>query len=172
MVINKKLSDSFLEIYQKFLIFSFYESDSDQNIEDLLKILIQGRSYYLKNRELLDDYIAKNGKIDSDTMIAIKSLEVDNWIYLRDTSKYSIFINNDISVSYAVYGLTQPIKEILGASGFYMEAGLVSLGDKFVCDGLLSSVVQLGSNYKSDFNDSFRDLKKNKWFYESPPENN
>ena len=73
-----------------------------------------------------------------------------------------------MTVSYAVLGLTQPIKEIFGYSGLYLKTGLISLENNFVCDGLLSNIVELGKNYKSEINENFKKLKKTGWFYKTP----
>ena len=167
MVVSEKVADDFMEAYKAFLLYAYNKKGSSKTNCDLLEKLSIGREQYLKNRSLLNDYNKKN-KIKLKIYKAIKSLEVDNWIYLRDTTKYSIFLKGDMTVSYAVLGLTQPIKEIFGYSGLYLKTGLISLENNFVCDGLLSNIVELGKNYKSEFNENFKELKETGWFYKTP----
>lgn len=174
MVIDEKIANDFIQEYKAFLLYAYQTSidieDSVDNdsFEELIKKLSLGRDLYLNERELLDSYLDMKHNISPEILKAIKSLEVDEWVYLRDTSRYSLFVKADGTVSYAVLGLTQPIKEIFGCSGLYLETGLILLGSQFVCDGLISNQVQLGKNYRDQFNDVYKELKKNDCFYKSP----
>ncbi len=167
MIVNNEIADNFMETYKDFLLFVYQTSDFTEKNCELLEMLSIGRDQYIQNRKLLNIY-KENNEVKLEIYHAIKSLEVNNWVYLRDTTKYSIFLKEDITVSYAVLGLTQPIKEIFGYSGLYLKTGLVSLDNCIVCDGIISNIVGLGSGYKSEFNESFKELKKNNLFYNSP----
>ena len=174
MVIDEKFADDFIQEYKAFLLYAYQTSvnieDSVDNdsFEELIKKLSLGRNLYQKEKGLLTSYLDRKHNISPKIIEAIKSLEVDKWIYLRDTTRYSLFIKADETVSYAVLGLTQPIKEIFGCSGLYLETGLVLLGSQYVCDGLISNQVQLGKNYRDQFNDVYKELKQNGCFYKSP----
>jgi len=176
MIIDDKIANNFIHEYKAFLLYAYQISldveDSAENdsFDELVKKLSLGRNAYFKDRTLLDHYLEKGCKVPPDILNSIKSLEVDKWVYLRDTTRYSLFIKADGTVSYAVLGLTQPIKEIFGCSGLYLETGLVSIGSKYVCDGLISNQVQLGKNYRNEFNDVYKELKQNGCFYKSPIE--
>ncbi len=148
-----------------FLMFAYQESYEADDEKELLDKLNIGRDAFLKNRALLSEYLVKSNKKPSLIYDAIDSLEVGEWVYLRDTTKYSLFIKSDESASYAVLGLTQPIKEIFGCSGLYMKTGIIRLGSNFVCDGLIVNQIQLGKNYRDDFNSIYKSMKLNGMFY-------
>jgi len=174
MVLDPRLADNFIQEYKAFLLYAYQtsvdieDSKDNESFEDLMEKLSLGRNLNLKERGLLDSYLDKKHNVSPEILKAIESLEVDYWVYLRDTTRYSLFIKADGTVSYAVLGLTQPIKEIFGCSGVYLETGLILLGSQYVCDGLISNQVQLGKNYRDQFNDVYKELKQNGCFYKSP----
>lgn len=48
-------------------------------------------------------------------------------------------------------GLTNCIRDVVGGSGAVVETGLVKYRERYVCDGILTSVVWLGKNYKESY---------------------
>jgi hypothetical protein len=81
---------------------------------------------------------------------AIRILEVKQWFYLKDTSTYSVFVDPSAETAYAVLGLTQRIRDLIGGSGAIVEIGLVQYLGHYVYDDLVSNVVWLGRNYRRD----------------------
>jgi hypothetical protein len=81
-------------------------------------------------------------------------------VYLKDTTKYSIFIDPDGYEAFAVVGLTGPIRGILGGAAVTFRAGVVDYEGRFVCDGILGSHMWLGPNYKRNFSAMFAAMKK------------
>ncbi len=165
MKIEGELANNFIKRYMAFLIFSYQECCEVDEKKELLSQLNLGRDAFLKDRNLLNEYLIKGDEKPSIFYDAIDSLEVGEWVYLRDTTKYSLFVKADESASYAVLGLTQPIKEIFGCSGLYMKTGIIRLGSNFVCDGLILNQVQLGKNYRDGFNSIYKSMKLNGKFY-------
>ena len=150
-----------------FLMYVYQEHMGIDKEKELLNKLAIGRDKYLNDRNILDTYLKKKKEKSSNVYEAIRSLEFDKWVYLRDTTKYSLFVRGNESASYAVLGLTQPIKEIFGYSGIYLETGVMRLESKFVCDGLITNQVQLGKNYCDHFNSVYKNTKSIGKFYKN-----
>jgi hypothetical protein len=136
---------------------------------DLLKVLASGREAVRVSPSLLDEAIAslnsRGQSLPAGVRRAIEGLRLRQWVYLRDTSKYSIFIDPEENAAYAVLGLTGPIRNILGGSGVTFRSGVVEYCGRYVCDGILESHAWLGSNYKRDFNLLLSAIKKEGRFY-------
>ena len=111
----------------------------------------------------------KSEAVPEDVLAAVQSMQTKQWVYLRDTSKYSVFIDPELEKAYAVLGLTQPLKQVLGDSGAMMQTGLMVYRGQYVCDGLFSGqLVWLGAGYRASFSDNLADIKKRKNFYKAP----
>jgi len=61
--------------------------------------------------------------------------------------------------AFGVVGLTERIRDIVGAPGVMIETGLVRYRGKFVCDGLVSRLVYLGPGYHKSYGAIYRDLR-------------
>ena len=94
-------------------------------------------------------------------------MQLKKWIFLRDTKRYSLFVDPNGEAAYGVLGLTQRIRDIVGGSGVMLETALVPYRGHFVCDGVVSEVLWLGLNCRKDFAALFSKLKKNGAFYTS-----
>jgi len=167
MVIDPKAAKQFVEVYKSFLL---YAGDIERagSGSNLLDQLAQGRDAFLKNPSLLEDFRVKRKEAKNWVLKAIENIEVTNWVYLRDTKKYSLFIRADQTAAFAVLGLTEPIHHILGHSGLYLRTGVFPIGNRFVCDGLIESMVSLGADYKRRFNEVYREVKNEGRFFKSP----
>lgn len=139
--------------------------------KNLLKVLATARTKYLENRSLLDDAVLaleKKAKFVSvDVVSAIRSLEVKQWIYLKDTRSHSVFIDPSGEVAYGVHGLTERVRNVIGGSGAVVETGIVRYLGRYVTDGVVSSVVWLGPNYKTEFSNVLAGLRKAGKFHTS-----
>lgn len=165
MVVDRSLAEQFIQRYKNFLLFVYDEEIEKDEERELLQKLSSARERYDNNRELFSAYLDKSKNPVPVIDEAIDSLELSRWVYLKDTTKYSLFIKSDETASLAVLGLTQPIKEIFGYSGMYMKTGIIRLGNYFVCDGLVAEPVQLGKHFRDQFNLVYRELKQNGAFY-------
>lgn len=167
MVIEPKAANHFIEGYKSFLLYAG-NIEREGSGAELLHQLAQGRDEFLENPPLLEDFRNQHKEIESWVFEAIESIEVTNWVYLRDTTRYSLFIRADQSAAFAVLGLTDRIRDIFGHSGLYLRTGVFPLGNAFVCDGLIASIASLGTGYKKAFNESYREIKKEGRFFKSP----
>jgi len=167
MVVDRELADKFIEVYKTFLLLVSDEFGEVSENEDLLTRLQIGRGIYLEDKGFLDDFAAEFS-VSAEIIEAIASLDYGQWVYLRDTSKYSLFIKEDHTAAFSVLGLVQPLKELCGRSGMYFGAGLLQLGGKYVCDGLLVDTLYLGKNLRDEYNEAYKELKKEGKFYKNP----
>lgn len=171
MIIDSSAAYRYIETYKELLLFINAKTMLN-GTAFALNMLAEGRRTLINDPSLLQGYLAS--KTDSfnadkqDVIHAIRSLEVRQWVYFRDTRYYSILLNLEMDAAYAVYGLTQRIRDIVGASGAMVETGIVRYQGKFVCDGLISSVVWLGSNYYKTCAEEYRELKKSGLFHYRP----
>jgi len=167
MVVDPKTANEFIDGYKEFLLYAAGVA-GDNEEKELLDKLAFGRNAYLAEKELLSRFRVAKGKTPEWVLQAIERVQVSDWVYLRDTTKYSLFIKADQSAAYAVQGLTEPIKEIFGSSGIYLRAGVFPLGQLFVCDGLIAKLAHLGRNYREAFNDTYCELKSSGRFFKKP----
>jgi hypothetical protein len=167
MVLESDIANLFVREYTAFLLYCYIQRDDENCDDELLYKLSQGRDAYERERTLFEEYLDSNKEVPLAIANAIRSLMINNWAYLRDTTKYSLFINTEGTSAFAVLGLTQPIKELFGCSGLYMKAGVFCLNGQYVCDGLITDQVILGKGYRDQFNEIYRELKSTGNFFKS-----
>ncbi len=166
MIINPEIANRFINQYKNFLLYTYREKLMGEENVELLEKLIKARDYFNDNREALNSYTnKKNIYIDSEIIDVIKDIHIDLWVYLRDTTKYSIFINPAQKQSLAVVGLTDRVRNYLGFSGAFLKTGIFRVRNTYVCDGLISNVLQMGKNYKAEFNEAHKQYKAEGRFY-------
>jgi hypothetical protein len=129
----------------------------------ILPFLAKGRANFVKDPTLLDKAIRtlqlRSAEPDPEVLSALRGLDTRQWIYLRDTKTYSIFLDPSKEQAYGVLGLTERIRDIVGGSGVVLETGLVRYRGRIVCDGLVSQMTWLGPSYRQRFNEKLRTLK-------------
>ena len=168
MILNEQSASKFIDGYKRLLL----EIDAAQEqMEEppLLERLVASRTRLTDEPSLLQKCVAaltrKSDPLDAEIVEAVESLKVKNWIFLRDTRTYSIFMDPEATSAYAVVGLTDRLRDIVGGSGAVVEAGLVRYAGHFVCDGLISSVVWLGRGYKADFTRAYAAIRAEGRFF-------
>ena len=167
MVVAPNIANLFIQEYMAFLLYCYIQRCDESSDDELLYKLSQGRDAYGRERNLIEEYVDSNKEMPLAIANAIRSLMINNWVYLRDTTKYSLFINTEGTPAFSVLGLTQPIKEIFGCSGLYIKAGVFSLNNQYVCDGLIADQVKLGKGYRDEFNEIYKELKSTGKFFKS-----
>ena len=170
MVIDQDLAERFIEQYRDFLLYIHDREIGQDTQSGMLKKLSLARSCYVEAKETYDQYIDNSDRYDPEVKSAFKSLDVADWVYIRDTEHFSLFVKSNGSVGLAVVGLTQPINDIFGCSGIYMKAGIIQLGGKYVIDGIISDPVKLGEGHKNEFAYTYNKLKENGAFFRTPLE--
>lgn len=163
MVLEPKAAADFIQGYSKVMT-AIYELSSDKRQLPLIEIIAAAREQYSADRTLFDKALTKLKTqlrtIAPEVLRAIRTLEVKNWVYLKDTKTYSVFIDLERNTAYAVLGLTDRVRDIAGASGVVLETGIVKYQGLFVCDGVVASPILLGPNYRKDFNAALTRIKR------------
>lgn len=134
----------------------------------LLDVLAVGRDRYVADRSRLDKALAglarRSIHIAPDVIEALRSLDVKSWVFLRDTRSHSVFVDPSGDVAYGVLGLTDRIRDIVGGSGAVIETGLVRYRGQYVCDGIVTNIVWLGRNLRTDFNRLLTEIRARRAF--------
>jgi hypothetical protein len=171
MVINPTSAARFISGY-KSLLSEIHRLAGEEHSERTLDMLAAARERISLNPPLIKEAAAAleagGHSITPDVLSAIKTLHLRQWIFLRDTSRYSIFVDPKEHEAYGVLGLTDRIRDILGGSAAAFNAGIVEYCGRYVCDGIIANHVWLGPNYKKEFSSLFAKLKKNGRMYLLP----
>jgi hypothetical protein len=166
MIIDPTLARRFIKHYQDFLA-SIVDPEESQG-KQVFQIMHLARCRFAADRSLFATWRAQNTHRDGPILDAIESLQIKRWIYLKDTRSYSVFLSPDTDSAYAVYGLTQRLRDITGYSGLSIETGICRIGTQYLCDGILGQTVQLGPGYLKSFRATYGTLRRDGLFYLTP----
>lgn len=159
----------FIRQYQQFLQFCLPQKLSAKDLQQYdknpLMALADARQRFDTERQLLDEYLSSGAAMDEDIRTAIATMQIDRWIYLKDTAHYSVLLSEDGLAGYGVLGLTDRLRDVAGGSGQLIEAGILHLQGQYVCDNLVRHVVWLGPGIRRDMQQGLQDLKKEQKFY-------
>jgi hypothetical protein len=168
MVVTEREASTFIDGYTKIMI-QIFGVHPAKHAKTLLAVLAEARSKYSANRSLLNvalrELKAKSVLVAPEVVYAVQHLELKQWIYLRDTSLHSIFIDPSADVAYGVLGLNDRIRDIVGCSGALVETAVLPFLGRYVCDGIVSNVVLLGPNYRKEFAVLLRQLRAKREFH-------
>ena len=171
MLIEPQAAQTFIHGYSTLLAEVHRLSNGKAGLE-LLNMLVAARDVTIASPSIIESAaseLERNGRpVSPDVLRAIRSLQLKQWVYLRDTKTYSVFLEPAGKDAYAVRGLTNRLRDILGGSGVSLRTGMVEFGGRFVCDGIVSNHLWLGSNYRRDFAVHLAMLKKDGRFHASP----
>ena len=164
MVIDPASATQFIASYKSLLAEVHRQSGGKPHREGL-QMLASAREAANANPALIDAAeisLRANGQvIPPDVLQAVTTLRLKQWVFLRDTTSHSIFIEPDGTEAYAVLGLTNRIRDIVGGSAVAIKTGVVEYQGRYVCDGIVESLVWLGSNLKKEFNATLSHARKN-----------
>lgn len=143
--------------------------DASRVTESLVPLLAKGRARLASNPTLFQKAVAKlearRVSLDPGVAQAIEGLEVQSWVYLRDTRYYSILIDPKATRGFGVLGLTQGLRDIVGGTGLVMEVGVVRYAGHYVCDGVMAQSAWLGPNFRKSFTEKLKEIKEAGRFY-------
>lgn len=158
-LLDPAAADAFIAGYKRVLL--RVVGSTEETGVDLLATLADARSRLVMNAAILEQ--AFGGKttppVDPAVCRALSTLRVDDYVYLKDTKGYSILVEASGNAAFGVVGLTERIRDIVGASGVMIQTGLVRYCGRFVCDGLVSRLVHLGPAYRRSYADIYRGLR-------------
>ena len=166
MILDERSAAVFINGYQKLLLEIC--GPAGGNVK-LLERLAKGRKKLMSDVSLLDDALSRihdqGQHLDETVIAAAASLQVKSWVYLRDTRRYSIFMEQAGIHAYGAVGITDPIKDLLGGSGAMVETGLLLYDGRIVCDGLISPLAWIGPSHKRSFNEALSNIRSAGNFY-------
>ena len=162
MILDPEHAQLFIDGYKKLLLEVHARSGGDANVP-VLQMLANARDAICADRSLeaaaLAALVKRGDAVAPEIVRAIKSLRVTKWIFLKDTRTYSLFLDSSEQDAYAVIGLTNRIRDIIGGTGAMIKTGLVEYRGRYICDGIISDVAWIGPNYKRDFTALFQEIK-------------
>lgn len=162
MTLEPDAANEFIRWY-KALLLEIEGAHSPKPNRDVLSVMASARHRLSETPALLDDAVsrlsAKLGQVNEAVIRAIRTLSVKNWVFLRDTKTYSIFLDASGNNAYGVLGLTDRIRDISGGSGVVIETGIVRFAGRFVCDGLITRILHLGPGFRKSFGQAYREAK-------------
>lgn len=171
MVIDPQSAQIFINGYSKLLAEVHHLSNGKTGMA-LLKMLADARGIAIASPSVIESAASslehKGSPAPQEVIAAIKTLQLKQWVYLRDTTRYSVFLEPSGQDAYAVLGLTDRLRDILRGSGVSFRTGIVEFAGHYVCDGIVSNPVWLGTNYRREFSASLAALKKQGGFHASP----
>ncbi len=172
LFIKQTSADLFLEYYQH-VLFKVLANANIKEIKDVVKNLVNARTCIQSNPTVLNlafDGLASNGIIiPKNIKIAIQNMRIQKWVYLKSTTQYAIFIDDEKSQAYAVKALTTPIDKLNRYGSSIITAGMFELDGHYVCDGVIEIDASLGAEYRKSYSQKLAEIKKNKHFYLTPP---
>jgi hypothetical protein len=161
-LLDPSTATEFIEGYKRFLL--TVETADQAAKGGILEILVGARRQIASDPALLRDMLADAKKITpglgDPVLQAIGTLRVENWVYLKDTRSYAVFMDPTGDFAFGVRALTQRIRDIVGTSGVLLETGIIRYRGHYVCDGLVSGVVHLGRNYLRSFASTYEKLRR------------
>ena len=173
MLIEASLAKHFLDRYQTVLGYAALAgglvSKADKEV-NALALMQKARNAMAQDPALLSKAVAAMEKAGEpwpeDMQQALASLRVGHWVYLRDTTAYSVLMETGaLEGAYAVKALTEPLKDIMGDSGAIIDAGLLEFHGQIICDGLIGLGAWLGQGYRSEFNATLTEYRANGLFF-------
>jgi hypothetical protein len=163
MLLDPAAANAFITGYKRVLLRVAGDGDDGGAGRSTLQALAHARHQIKQNPAVLERAVVEvqgsDQPLDAEVLRAIRTLRIDDWVYLRDTRNYSIFIHLSAKFALGVLALTERMRDIVGGSGVVIETGVVRYHGRFVCDGLVSRVVHLGSGYRRSFGEAYRALR-------------
>ncbi|WP_028456066.1 hypothetical protein [Chitinilyticum litopenaei] len=158
MVIDSELAHRFIDAYMAFL--ATLLSEDEKKGKRTAQWLVIGRARFGADRATLAAYRDANPDADMDMLDAIASLRFGRWVYLKDTRAYSVLLPLDCDAALGVLGLTERLSEMAGGySGVVFRTGVMALGGRWVCDGLVEERAMLGGNYRKQYAERYTALR-------------
>jgi hypothetical protein len=161
LLLDSATAGAFIEGYKRFLLTVATTGRADEG--GFLQTLVDARHRITNDPALLHDMLANARKITpgigEPVLQAIGTLRAKDWVYLKDTRSYAVFLDSSGEFAFGVRALTQRIRDVVGTTGVLLETGIVRYCGHYVCDGLVSGVVHLGRNYLRSFANTYERLR-------------
>ena len=163
MLLPPDLSFRFIEGYKAVLLRVLSNADSartDSVVVDLVTARTHAKAEPGLISQAIKELAALGHQLEPAIVDAIQSMRVDQWVYLRHTKSFAVFLDKDARNAYEVRALTTPLYELIQQPPVFIETGLFDYAGKFVCDGLVQSPVALGRGYKQQLEAAYSAARK------------
>ncbi|MEI6424893.1 MAG: hypothetical protein WCP55_21945 [Lentisphaerota bacterium] len=158
--IKPDIAKRFLKTYKDILLFIYEERRFEYDKDKPLELYVKSAHILNKNPEYFDTWIADVKDYDKEMLDVIRKIRYDRFIYLKDTSSYSIVMESDYSRIYKCHGLNDGLQTLISQDYASFECGLVKYDNKIFINGLVCDWIYLGINFKNEVNARFEILKK------------
>jgi hypothetical protein len=174
MLLPPASANRFIAEYKRVLLEIHRRSNhTEPTDDDIVGVLAAARGRLKKDPALIEEvasaFAAAGEPIQAVMRDALRSMRLEQWVFLRSTKRYAIFIDRMAQNAYAVLGLTNTIEEIVGAAAIALETAVLEFEGRYVCDGIVQSPVLLGPSYRRQFSAALADIRKAGNFHASPP---
>ena len=130
-----------------------------------LKAKFECRQRFLKNPELLDEYLSQH--LDGFKPGRIKILEgyrkriSGNFVILKYLKQHAVFVDLKTSKVYLVKALTDRFDKLVPGSPKMVKATILPLKDKIIYDGFLEPFkIKFGKAFKNALNMTYKNAKE------------
>lgn len=134
--------------------------------------LADARALAYSDPHLIDTALAElaseDQAIEPTVVASLRTLRLDQWIYLRHGKTFAVFLDRKIKSAYAVRALTTPLNELIDEPPFLLTAGLLEFENHFICDGLVIRSIALGHGYRTQLNAAYSRIRKEGNFHARP----
>ena len=163
MLIAREPALRFIEGYKAILLRVLVDAGMPRT-RSITDDLAAARSHAKDRPELIDHAIAEleatGQPVEPNVINAVRSLKVDQWVYLRHTKTFAVFIDKAVENAYQVRALTTPLNQLVDEPPFAFEMGVFEYEGFFVCDGLALNPVALGPGYKAQLKAAYSTIRK------------
>jgi hypothetical protein len=163
MLLPRESALRFIEGYKAILLRVLADAGIKRT-RSITKDLAAARSHAKDKPELIETAVAElqsiGQPVEPAVIAAIKSMKVDQWVYLRDTKTFAVFIDKRVENAYEVRALTTPLNELVDDPPIAFETGVFEYEGVYVCDGLVLNPVALGPGYKTQFRAAYTAIRK------------
>ena len=172
LLLEPNQASRFIEGYQRVLLEIHRRTSNRKPGRDVVKTLAAAREKLKASPALLEDaaaaLAAAGTAVEPDLLKALRSIQIEHWIYLRSTKRYAIFIDSAGEDAYAVVGLTEPIDDLLGGAAVAFQTAILPYADRYAWDGIVQGPMLLGPSYRRQFNAALARVRQAGRFHTAP----
>jgi len=169
MILEDKERKLFFELWLKLLVFVNNEyklienfgspkTPVGLNIDDIVNI----RKKLWENYKIIDKFLKYTdlAKNDYEIVNSWKNFIKGKFIVLKDYKKYTVIMDIDKEILYGIYGITNPIIEIVPDLPMMIETVIIPFKGKIIYDSLIKRYdVIIGKNMRQSFNEKYKEVK-------------
>ena len=169
MILEDKERKLFFKLWLKLLVFvnnkykliknfGSPEIPVGLNIDDIGKI----RNKLWKNYNIIDEFLKYTNlcKNDYEIVNSWKNFIKGKFIVLKNYKEYTVIMDSDNEILYGIYGITNPIIEMVPALPMMIETVIIPLKGKIIYDSLIQRYdVIVGKNMRQSFNEKYIEIK-------------